>query len=204
VASLLGAVHHDLVFNRRTRVLSEELARAMPDTGSVLDVGCGDGTIDALIGTIKPGLHIRGIDVMKRPTTHIPVETFDGSHFPVPDNSYDVVSFCDVLHHTPDPNVLLREARRVARKAVVIKDHNADGLFAFTRLRFMDWVGNAPHGVVLPYNYWTEAQWRGAFADIGLTPTLWNADIPLYPFPASAIFGSGLHFVTSLGVGKPG
>jgi 2-polyprenyl-3-methyl-5-hydroxy-6-metoxy-1,4-benzoquinol methylase len=35
--------------------------------------------------------------------------------------SFDVVMFVDVLHHTKDPMVLLREARRVARRAIVVK-----------------------------------------------------------------------------------
>jgi ubiquinone/menaquinone biosynthesis C-methylase UbiE len=49
--------------------------------------------------------------------------------------------FVYVLHHTNDPEVLLREAQRVALKAVVLKDHTRNGLLAYTTLRFMDWVG---------------------------------------------------------------
>ena len=61
--------------------------------------------------------------------------------------------FCDVLHHAEEPVEIIREAVRVARHCVVIKDHLVQGLFARRTLRLMDFVGNAPHGIVLPYNY---------------------------------------------------
>jgi hypothetical protein len=75
-----------------------------------------------------------------------------------------------------------------------------DGLLAYARLRFMDWVGNARHGVVLPYNYWPERRWRDAFADLRLTTQDWRSELGLYPPPASIVFGHGLHFIATLGV----
>jgi hypothetical protein len=62
----------------------------------------------------------------------------------------------DVLHHTTDPMVLLREAARVARRSLIIKDHRTSRIGAAVTLRFMDWVGNRPHHVPLTYNYWPE------------------------------------------------
>jgi SAM-dependent methyltransferase len=195
----IGVLHEKLVFGRRARVLAEELVKAIPDEGStVLDVGCGDGTIDILVKQRRPDLNITGVDVLLRPASRIPVREFDGQHLPFPDQSFDVVMFVDVLNHTDDPAILLREAKRVARVAVVLKDHTQDGPFAYHTLRFMDWVGNAHHGVALPYNYWPGDKWRDAFAAIGLAPERWNSRLGLYPFPASLIFDRNLHFVARL------
>jgi hypothetical protein len=94
--------------------------------------------------------------------------------------------------------VLLREARRVARRSVLIKDHALNGFLAYPTLRFMDWVGNAPHGVVLPYNYWAEAQWQRAFGEVGLEVERKVTELGLYPFPASLLFERRLHFIASL------
>jgi len=196
--TLVSRLHESLVFDRRTRVLGRHLADLLPRDATVLDVGCGDGLIDSLIARQRPDLAIEGIDLIVRPHTHIPVTPFDGTCIPFADNGFDIVMFVDVLHHTEDPEVLLREARRVARKAVVLKDHTRDGLLAGATLRFMDWVGNAPHGIPLPYNYWPERRWRGAFREIGLNPTVWLARLAIYPAPATWLFDRSLHFVTRL------
>jgi hypothetical protein len=75
--------------------------------------------------------------------------------------------FVDVLHHTQDPMVLLREAVQVARKAIVIKDHTLNGFMAGLTLRLLDWVGNARHGVALPYTYRPQQRWWEAFDTFG-------------------------------------
>ena len=196
--SIVGTVHANLVFGRRVRILADQLASLLPKTATVLDVGCGDGTLDSLILRSRPDLVINGIDVLVRPHTLIPVVPFDGNTIPYPNQAFDVVMFVDVLHHTDDPTVLLREAKRVARQAIVLKDHTKDGVLAGPTLRFMDWVGNRHHGVVLPYNYWTHDQWERALIDLGLGISTWNANVGLYPWPASHVFDRALHFVAKL------
>ena len=94
--------------------------------------------------------------------------------------------------------VLLREAVRVSRGFLVIKDHTADGLLARPTLRFMDRVCNARHGVALPFNYWTRQRWLEAFQAMGLTIIDWESELEIYPWPASVVFGRSLHFATKL------
>jgi len=196
--SAIGVLHQKLVFNRRVETLPGWFAQLAPPSARVLDVGCGDGLISAVLQSRRPDLTLRGIDVLPRSRTHIPVEIFDGSRIPFDGQSFDVVLFSDVLHHTLDPAVLLREARRVAAHCVLIKDHNRNGLAAGARLRFMDWVGNARFGVALPYNYWTERQWRAARHEIGLHSDQLITNLGLYPLPANWIFGAKLHFIARL------
>jgi SAM-dependent methyltransferase len=133
-----------------------------------------------------------------RPQTHISVREFDGRTIPHPHGSFDAVLFVDVLHHTEDPMVLLREAVRVTREAIVIKDHTLNGWLASPTLRFMDWVGNKRHGVSLPYNYWPREKWERAFGELGLRVRDWNSKVRLYPFPAGLVFGRSLHFVARI------
>ena len=195
---LLAGLHEALVFNRRTKVLSERLAALLPENARVLDVGCGNGLIDRLIAERRPDVTISGVDFIVRTETHIPVTQFDGRRLPFDDGAFDVVMFVDVLHHTEHPEVLLNEARRVANRAVVLKDHTRDGFLAGPTLRFMDWVGNAPHGIPLPYNYWPERRWREAFTGLGLTPKIWLNKLGLYTVPANWLFDRSLHFIARL------
>jgi SAM-dependent methyltransferase len=195
---VLDRVHGDYVANRRARVLSEHLAEMIPERFLILDVGCGDGLIARLISERRTDIDLRGLDVQVRKHTHIPVERFDGEVIPYNDASFDGVMFVDVLHHTHDPMVLLREAMRVARQAIVIKDHTLDGLLAGSILRAMDWVGNSRYDVSLPYNYWTKREWLEAFHDLGLKIGSWTTSLGLYPWPTSCLFDRSLHFVARL------
>lgn len=198
IKKALTFFHRKAVYSRRVDVLASCMAKIIPLNASVLDIGCGDGEISHLLGQLRPDLNLQGIDVFVRPKTHIPVTAFDGRHVPFGDNEFDVVLFVDVLHHTEDPYVLLREARRVTRKHVVIKDHLLDSLFAEPRLQFMDWLGNAPYGVVLPYNYWTKDQWASCFSSVGLQAETWDQKLGIYPAYASWLFDGNLHYVSSL------
>jgi len=196
--SLLDHVHGDYVHGRRTKVLSQALARLVPPGGCVLDVGCGDGLISSRIRKVRPDTRIEGIDVLVRPRSHVPVTKFDGVQIPFPDRSFDAVMFIDVLHHTDDPMVLLREAVRVSRNLVLLKDHTLEGVLARPTLRVTGWVGNARHGVAIPANYWHEEQWIAAFERLKLEVKYWTRNVRLYPAWASPVFGRSLHFVASL------
>ena len=188
-------LHERLVFRRRTRVLAAVLADLVPSGTTLLDVGCGDGTIACLIGQTKPNVSIQGLEVMPRRSCLIECKGFDGTTIPFPESSVDMCLFVDVLHHTDHIEELLREARRVSRRYVLIKDHLCESRFDHAVLSFMDWVGNRAHEVVLPYNYQSKVQWNRILSTCGFRLLTWNEVLPLYPPPFSLLFGRGLHFV---------
>ena len=119
----LERLHERYVSPRRAKQLCRHLAPLMPPRASVLDVGCGSGTLAALIDEQRPDLTWQGIDVLAWPAPRIPLQVFDGQTIPYGPASFDVVLLVDTLHHTTDPLVLLREAARVSRRTLVIKDH---------------------------------------------------------------------------------
>src|SRR6266850_5264752 len=194
--SILSRLHHRWVHLPRVKVLAAHFARIIPpDATRLLDVGCGDGRLAHEIQILRPALFIQGVDVFVRPNTTMPVAVFDGSHLPFEPGAFDVVMFADVLHHTLDPRVLLREAARVARLGVAVKDHLKQGILPYATLALMDWVSNANKGVTLPYNYWRPQQWDAAFLDLGLKPVIWETRLGLYRPPANLVFERSLHFL---------
>ena len=168
-SDLVKFLHQQLVFGRRADVLAARLTPLLPPNASILDIGCGDGTIDQEILHRRPDVSIAGIDVSVRPSSRISV-LVDGNNIPYRDKSFDVAMFIDVFHHTPNPEVLLRQAKQVAKKSIIIKDHFRNGFLADVTLRAMDWVGNVGHGVALPYNNWNPEEWKTAFRSLSLEP----------------------------------
>lgn len=194
----LGLVHGGWVHPRRVRVLADLLAPMIPADARVLDVGCGDGLLARALLERRPDIRLQGVDLLVRPGAAIPVSAFDGRSLPFADRAFDVVMAVDVLHHADSPEALLAELARVGRR-VLLKDHLRDGVLAEPTLRLMDRVGNARHGVALPFHYLSRNEWQRAFSALGLQVERWVSKVPIYAPPASWIFGRGLHFVALIG-----
>jgi SAM-dependent methyltransferase len=198
VKSLLDAVHGGMIYTRRVARLASLIADRLPRTAKVLDVGTGDGALAARVRAHRSDISISGVDVLVRGQTAIPVRQFDGIHLPFEDASFDAVMCVDVLHHAVDAARLLRECGRVARDVVVVKDHLREGILASTTLRVMDWVGNARHGVRLPYNYFSRREWNELIAGADVGVTSWDEALSLYPRPVDWVFGRRLHVLMTL------
>jgi hypothetical protein len=74
----------------------------------------------------------------------------------------------DVLHHDENPQDLLKEANRVSKGTVLVKDHYWQTRLDVILLRWADDIGNKPYGVSLPYTFLSLAQWRRLIARTGL------------------------------------
>ncbi len=117
----------------------------------VLDLGSGDGRVGALLASKRPDLQIEGLDTLPRPSAAIPTTGYDGQSIPFPDRAFDFILLIDVLHHARSIEDVVSEARRVASRGLVIKDHTPSNAIDFSMLRMMDWAGNRGYGVDLPY-----------------------------------------------------
>ncbi|WP_432520963.1 methyltransferase domain-containing protein [Kineococcus sp. SYSU DK006] len=104
---------------------------------SLLDVGCGVGTITAdLAARVAPG-RVVGVDVSEEVLAtarasaaergvHVDLRTADATALPFPDGGFDVVHTHQVLQHVADPVAVLREMRRVARPGGLVAVREAD------------------------------------------------------------------------------
>lgn len=184
VRGAIFQAHHERVHVPRVGRIARALADQIGEAGSILDVGCGDGTVARQIAAAVGADRIAGVDIKVRPEVAIEVKAYDGRTLPFPDRSFDAVVISDVLHHCQDPRAVLREALRAAAKAVVIKDHFRFGPVSETILLWMDRIGNAAPGVDVRGTYWTPGEWvemvnacGGRFAHL-----TWPLQIHDYPF----------------------
>lgn len=106
------------------------LDHLVPDHyGTILDVGCGTGTLLERLHDRAPQAHLWGIDAsagmlrVARSTLHgIAVDLRHGTanHMPLADGSVDLVTMASVLHYLRRPLVACTEARRVLRPAGIL------------------------------------------------------------------------------------
>ncbi len=195
---IIKKIHHTYVFKRRIDVISDAINNKLPSVSTILDIGCGDGSISKQIIDKRGNVKIVGIDIMKRPECHIEYVSFDGKNIPFKDQSFDAIQLVDVLHHTNDIKTVMLESVSKTNQYVIIKDHIYRNKLDFSILRFMDWIGNAPHGVEIIYNFQKEKFWMDLFKELNLEIVSFENKINLYPWMFNWIFGRKLHFVAIL------
>lgn len=194
--ALLRALHAP-VYERRLQVLTELLGRYLPEGESLLDIGCGAGTLGAAVASAH-GIKVTGLETNVREGCAIQVDPYDGKTIPKEDDSVDNVIIADVLHHEEDPGRLLKEAARVARKRVIVKDHKVGALLAWPRISLIDWAANAGYGVRCLFRYPSQDGWHSLFGNCGLKVEEELDSLDLYPTGLNLLFGRSLQYFAVL------
>ncbi len=122
-----------------------EAALDMIDSGTVLDLGSGDGLLLSLLrkkDVMGKGLDLSEEGVAKANARGLNTRVFDfrSNRLPFPDNSFDTVVMLDILEHLYDPQSLLNEAARVSKKNVIVGVPNFSSLPA----RLQTLIGRVP------------------------------------------------------------
>jgi SAM-dependent methyltransferase len=148
--------HHESVLRSHQRRTAEDSAGyLLPHLKaglSVLDVGCGPGTITAdLAVRVAPGsvtavdqfadvLNVARAEAQQRNLSNISFVTSDVHRLDIPDDAFDVVHAHQVLQHVADPVQALREMRRVCVPGGIVAARDADysGFIWFPRLPALD------------------------------------------------------------------
>ena len=180
----LFSAHHHRVHVPRVERVARALAAQIGSARSLLDVGCGDGTVARDIAARVGAERVAGVDIKVRPSVAIEVAAYDGVHIPFPDDAFEAVVISDVLHHAQEPGAVLREALRVASKVVAIKDHFRFGWLSEKILLAMDLVGNAGPGVAVRGTYFNAREWAELVQGAGgrFTGLQWPLRIHDIPF----------------------
>jgi len=95
--------------------------------GSTLDVGCANGDSTAIMKRHNPSLDLTGLELTDwgyqeaiKNHRELRFVQGDAKELPFPDQSFDTVVLDHIIEHFCDPVPLIREAKRVARKKVVV------------------------------------------------------------------------------------
>jgi SAM-dependent methyltransferase len=99
---------------------------------SLLDLGCGLGGYSKRLA--ERGFEVIAFDVApeyveRAQALGVDARLYDGGRLPLEDGSVDTVFLLEVIEHLEDPARLLREARRVARRNVLVTTPNCTQSF---------------------------------------------------------------------------
>jgi SAM-dependent methyltransferase len=107
--------------SKKADVKTKRLHKFYTKGESILDIGSGNCALNMQLKNL--GFDITGLDIRNKSAyKEIEPVIYDGSTLPFEDNSFDIVQLITVLHHIKDPEKILREAKRVGRKVIVMED----------------------------------------------------------------------------------
>ncbi len=110
---------------------------------NILDVGLGIGGIAYSLS--KQGYNVTGLDVKNMSIFEdISPTLYDGNKMPFDDLTYDTALLAYVLHHCKDGMNVLKEAKRVARRVIVIEDTYRNS-FEKIIISLNDMIGNGEY-----------------------------------------------------------
>jgi len=131
----------------------------------LLDLGAGKCALSWKLK--QEGYNTTPVDVQNLSfTSQIDPIIYDGKNLPFADNSFDKVLLLTVLHHIPEPEIVIREALRVADELIIIEDVYTNQLHKYLTF-FTDSLFNFEF-IGHPHSNKTENEWEKLFKDLKL------------------------------------
>jgi ubiquinone/menaquinone biosynthesis C-methylase UbiE len=107
--------------NLRAAAILASFASAIQPRSRIIDIGAGKGWLAQAIAR-QLDARVTLVDVASYNQSDLPLTVCDSRALAFADNSFDFAILSFVLHHTCDPDAILREALRVARAVIVIEN----------------------------------------------------------------------------------
>jgi len=149
----------------RAKNIVSRILPFLEQSQTVIDIGSGTCNITELL--IRKGKKVTPVDIQNLSVTRgiIPI-IYEGEKIPFPDGAFDASLLICVLHHVKNNENILQEAKRVAKKIIIIEDiytskinklltNFFDNFFDFKFLKN-------------PHSNKTDKEWRDLFENFNL------------------------------------
>jgi SAM-dependent methyltransferase len=150
---------------QRAKDIFNKISPFLSQGDKLLDIGAGNCVVCEFLRERKfdiVPIDIKNISFVKG----IEPIIYNGEKIPFDDKSFDKSLILTVLHHTPEPEEILLEAKRVSKKIIVIEDVYNNKFhkyltYFFDSLINWEFVGH-------PHSNKSDAEWRFLFKKMGL------------------------------------
>ena len=98
-----------------------EISTYLQPQDNIIDIGSGNCFLVERLRSLQFKVTALDIENKSKVPDIIPV-VYNGTNLPFESKSFDVALLITVLHHTKDPVQILREAKRVANRIIIMED----------------------------------------------------------------------------------
>ncbi|MFA6549918.1 MAG: class I SAM-dependent methyltransferase [Candidatus Gracilibacteria bacterium] len=132
---------------------------------SILDIGSGGGHI--CLNLKEKGFRVTPIDISNKSVAHsISPIIYNGLKVPFQNKKFDVALICTVLHHAKDPGQILKEAKRTAKRIIIIED-----IYENQAHKYLTYVADSLLNLEFighPHNNKNDNEWKKIFEKMDL------------------------------------
>ena len=149
----------------RSKTLVKQFEQYLNKNDVILDVGSGDCRVCEILK--EKGYNVAPLDVRNLSCcdTVEPI-LYGGKKMPFKDNKFDVALILNVLHHTPNPVEIIKEAKRVSKRVMIIEDIYKNKIHKYLT-NFLDSLYNLQF-IEHPHSNKTDKEWQLLFEKLGL------------------------------------
>jgi len=135
----------------------------------ILDIGSGTGWVAKHMQELLD-IEIMCVDVVNEHQTDIPFSLYNGKQLPFEDNNFDTALLIYTLHHCDDPINVLKEAKRVSTKKIIIFEDIYTNPFNKVLAKVFDYYINRKYNpkVRTPFKFKKEEEWLTIFQKLNL------------------------------------
>lgn len=153
------------IFGARVEEIVDQIKSFLRLDDLIIDLGAGPCLFTKLLR--EQGYKVKPVDIKNRSYyENISSQIYDGKNLPFKNDDFDICLLIAVLHHTPHPERVLKEAIRVSTKIIIYEDV-VTNIFQKLYTYFIDSVLNKEF-FGHPHTNKTDKQWRRLFKKLGL------------------------------------
>lgn len=150
---------------KRARKVLRDILPFIDNSKKVVDVGAGNAFISELL--VEDGLSVHPIDVADLSLSEsVDTVLYDGRNIPYKDNFFGTALVISVLHHTKEPEKIIKEAKRTSEKIIIMED-----IYKNTAHKYATWIFDSMLNQQFknhPHSNKTDEAWKDIFNKAGL------------------------------------